>query len=679
MKNLFNLRSLLFIALSLLLGICIGYFVFIGKILGLIISVSILLLLFLAVFLFNSQFAIKTRSVIAIIMALFCAFGATNFTLRLNNFENENLIGGRTMSVKGKIVESVVYSNYQVYTLKELEFLGANSFETNYRLKLSVYNTQKDKSYGVGDIVAFSCNVFDMPVIYNSKFSANNIVNKIKYTASVNFEEIAKQGFYQNIFECWAFNVKSELSSGLGENECALATALLLGDTSLISSDVLSNFRASGVAHVFAVSGLHIGFLTAMLLFILKRIKLNGLIKTLIISVVIFLYSGTCGFSPSSIRACITCSIMLFARHFALKYDGLSALSFSAIVLLIISPFNLFDVGFLLSYITVFGILILYNPFNRLFVRVKPLKLKNALSLTLSAFLSSTPIVAYYFSNFSLLGILTNLIFVPIVSVVFTILFFFVILALIFGAQSVFLFTPSILIKALIWVFSTVDFSVFVLSLNGLNGSIFLYYFALILAGDLVNISRRTKILGALLLVGLCVACVFIFNNLSKNQNKAYFTENSGFGAVLFTSGDNASLVLVGEENKSAYKTISNLLEVSGVNEINELIVCLKSSTGLIYSTYDLTNFKELLLLDESEIDVKVLENYLGVQTSLIINGQTYSFSMISLCYDSALKELKINAFDRELGLFYQSLSSGIFDGFVPNENAGVFKYIFAK
>lgn len=93
-----------------------------------------------------------------------------------------------------------------------------------------------------------------------------------------------------------------------------------------MDGDVLENFRNGGVAHIFAVSGLHIGFLAGVVFFLLRSCRVRGVPKVLISAAVLVFYAGICGFSPSSLRAAVMASVLAAAKETGMKYDGLSSL-----------------------------------------------------------------------------------------------------------------------------------------------------------------------------------------------------------------------------------------------------------------------------------------------------------------------------------------------------------------
>lgn len=670
MKNFVNLRSFLFMTISLILGISIGYFIFMSKTVALIISISLAVLIAISVWLFSGKHTTLFKIILSSILILLTIFGALYFTLKLNSFATNNQ-NARYVSVKGRVESVTKYNDYSTIILEDVEFVGANSFKSKYNLKLTVYDNDLNFVINQGDIISFNDTVYQTPLIYNEIFSSYNLVNKIKYSAGVNANDITKLGFYQTVFERVASRVRNAYEISFSENERAIALALILGDTGEINPDFMDNFRASGVSHVFAVSGLHIGFLTALLFFIFKFIKIPEFIKVFLISILIFLYSGVCGFSPSSLRACIACVTLLVSRLFSFKYDALSALSLSAFILLLISPFNLFDVGFILSYVTVLGILLLSRSFNRLFRFIKFHKLRNSLALVFSAFLSSTPVSIYFFNNFSVVGILTNLIFVPIVSVVFTLLFVLTVLSLIFSYESVFLFVPSVMLKGVYYVFNLINFRIFRFNLSIDLGATFLYYLALILSSNIINQRRITKVICVVTAFMLFAVCLIVTNVIDNRSSKVYFRGNDNFGVSLFTHEGKSALCILGEQNESSLSIVNSLLNASNVSELDLVIILSNANNELIYNLYDAIPYKALYLGADTKVSVEVAKKYLGAEISIISPKDVYNSSGF-VFYSNGRKAIEFSVNNNKVLMFGDTSGSLLASGLNKNPNIAI-------
>lgn len=711
MKNYVNFRAFLFIAISLILGVSIGYFAFMRDYLGLFVAIFLSSMILVVALVLTGNKSCRYKIVIAIILAFITLSGAFYFTLRVNSYSS-NAISSRAMSVKGRIVSVTDSGDFSTCILSDVEFVSVGDFTTNFKLKLTVYDGEIPLSLGVGDIITFNDEIHSPPLIYNEKFSFYNISNKINYTASISADSITKVGFYQTIFERVSFRIKAVFNDGLNESERGIATALILGDTGEIELDLLDNFRASGVAHVFAVSGLHIGFLTAILYFTLRRIGIYEWVKVLVTILIIFAYAGVCGFSPSSLRACITCTIMLLSRLFYFKYDALNSLSLSAIVLLLISPFYVFDVGFVLSYVTVLGILLSYNNFLKLFGFIKWKKLKNSLALVVSAFISSAPVSAYYFSNFSLIGILSNLIFVPLVSVLFTLLFVLTLLALIFGGSSIFLFIPSLIIRFLILVFNLIDFRIFSLEMSVVKGALLLYYISLILASNLINIRLKTRVFAVIMAIVLSLISFITVTLVNKNANKVYIRGDEYFSATIYSYKDNNVLLLSGKQNLRSLSVVKSVISVSGVSDIDACVISSNASQSFITKLYETAPFSSLFLTSDTKNNLSVLESYLGVEVISVTPFDKFTVCDLSVTYNgkggleiakndlrflvfaSAYNEFSYAGFDKDVDLIIASTShQEIYSYYSPKalisfsensifknaEKEGVVKYILRK
>lgn len=206
------------------------------------------------------------------------------------------------------------------------------------------------------------------------------------------------------------------------------ARALLLGDTGLLDYETDTDFKISGIRHVIAVSGLHVSILTALLAAVTFRKRYwmppVGLIM-------LFLFAALAGFTPSVSRACIMSGLMLLALLTDREYDGATALSFAVLVMLVCNPLAVTSVSLQLSAASVAGIY-LFNP--RILPWLQSLlpdageskwkrKIKywftSSISITLSAMTLTTPLCACYFGMVSLVGIVTNLLVLWIVSSIF--------------------------------------------------------------------------------------------------------------------------------------------------------------------------------------------------------------------------------------------------------------------
>ncbi len=201
------------------------------------------------------------------------------------------------------------------------------------------------------------------------------------------------------------------LISLMGQENGALAAGMLHGAVEDIPDQTLDDFRGSGIAHLLSVSGLHVSLLAGALLILLRRAK--PVAQFIVIFIVLFFYCAFCAFAAPTLRAALMVLCLLLAKILYRRNDPLSALSFSFLILLLISPFALFSIGFQLSYTAVLGILLLY-PALLNGMRCLPKTLSEPLALSVSAGLSTAPVSAAVFQSMSILSVPANLLVVPL-------------------------------------------------------------------------------------------------------------------------------------------------------------------------------------------------------------------------------------------------------------------------
>ncbi|HWR22892.1 MAG TPA: ComEC/Rec2 family competence protein [Feifaniaceae bacterium] len=206
-------------------------------------------------------------------------------------------------------------------------------------------------------------------------------------------------------------NATEVLVSLMGKENGALAAGMLHGAVEEIPEQTLEDFRSSGIAHLLSVSGLHVSLLAGALLMLLRHVK--PVAQFIIVCAVLLFYCAFCAFAPPTLRAALMVVCLLLAKILHRRNDPLSALSFSFLILLLISPFALFSLGFQLSYTAVLGILLMY-PALLAAMRRLPRTLSEPLALSVSAGLSTAPVSAAAFHSMSLLSVPANLLVVPL-------------------------------------------------------------------------------------------------------------------------------------------------------------------------------------------------------------------------------------------------------------------------
>lgn len=528
-EKLFNFRPMFFLAVSLCLGI---FFAFSYK----LYDASLWWLCILPLIIGASFCFCGTKRSILKAMAwwgalcLFFAFGFLGFSAQVRHFEKTRAYNGE-YAVVGKVVEKKK-SNYYTYLLLDDVFMdgkGVNG-KLNAYLPLSFY-----ENVDIGNaVVAFGEVGTNTEIIGEYGFRAYEIGEDIKYSCYAGDCTVADT---QTELFLWLRNrIQTRIDGGMDEGGAAVMTAVLMGNTSQMDRELLDNMRYGGIAHIFAVSGLHVGALYAFCLLLFRKTKLGKMPKVgkvVLLAFILLVYGGICGFSPSIIRAVVLCLVSYVAKQFLSSVDVLETLGFSAIVILFLSPVDLFDVGFQLSFSACLGIVLLQKRVGQVCVEIGkiyrkafPKKLTEeqksmvengdtlpktlfervaggsgyAFSVSLAAQIATAPIQLAHFGYISGWGLLLNVLFVPIITAAFAFLLVFAVIACLLpvGASFAVLYIPNVFWSAVLLLFEVVDFSSFALvGWQVSSQACVCYYGGCVFATDKLYLSAFWKRVGA--------------------------------------------------------------------------------------------------------------------------------------------------------------------------------------
>lgn len=203
-------------------------------------------------------------------------------------------------------------------------------------------------------------------------------------------------------------NIYYSYKERLGENKAALIMSLCYGDTEYLTKSEKSKFLEMGVFHAVSVSGFHM----AIIYKVLENII--GLKLSIMVS---FIYIFFTGLQASTVRAFVMILVFKLSKKVFKNYDGISSLSFAALILLFIKPYYIVDIGFNLSILATLGIIVYYNKLLRIMYRI-PKIINESLSITLSSQVFSVPYTAFTIQNFSGGFLLGNLTLLPMYSVI---------------------------------------------------------------------------------------------------------------------------------------------------------------------------------------------------------------------------------------------------------------------
>ncbi len=521
--KLFNFRPFFFAAVFLILGILFAYYrIFYGASLWWLCALAPAIIL---PFVFCEGREYFRRALALIMLAFFFGCGFVGFRSQLYSYSACPAYKGE-YTVMGTVVGKAVYEDGAMLVLEDV-YIGEEAVEgrLNAYLPISFY-----KKAHIADIVAVKgfVNTKTSP-LGDYGFRADAIDDEVRYTLNEN-DGFAVVGKSRNVFLRIRNRMERVLNAGMDTTSASVTLAVLTGDVSSMESELLDNMRYGGIAHIFAVSGLHVGALFAFCLFLFSRTRLRNVGKPLrfaLVTAVLLVYAATCGFSASIIRATVLCLVGYFMKLIGSSSDGLNTLGLAAVVILIFSPVCLFEIGFQLSFLACIGIMLFakrigqvcdkgYQGIRKRYPRrltkeqeeiiasgdTLPPSIEercvrgvvSVFSASVAAQITTAPISYLAFGYLSGWSLLLNFFFVPLISGVFALLLLVSVLSCLFpiALAHYLLYVPALLWNLLLLVFEIVDFSTFAVTAMQLSGgNCVCYYGGLIFLTDKWNLSKK--------------------------------------------------------------------------------------------------------------------------------------------------------------------------------------------
>lgn len=458
-------RSLIKITILYIFGIVMGRFIYLPVIPSFIILFAGLTIY--AIVLLRKP---KGHSYIFPFIIIFCGIFAVNTSIYLRE---GNIIefSGKEILVEGTVVEEPLIKEAEVvYILKTHRAVENNKrYIVNGNIQVKTEFKEGSRIYQYGDHLSVRGTLF-LPAgkrnpggfNYKDYLLARGICGNL-YVREYDINFLGKR--YSNPLKTVIYKYKEKISGMIKElypcDEGTVLSGIILGMRGEVSPVIIKAFSDSGIYHILAISGLHVGFIVALLYFISR--KVGQRVPALIITTLgIILYTIMVGGRPSVVRAGIMSVITLLGIEFGKERDYLTSLSAAALIILIINPLALFMPGFQLSFGATMGIIISFPKIKGL-LRFLPDRIADLTSVTFSAQLGILPLIAYYFGNISLIFVFTNLLVLPLMGLIIVLGFLSISAAFIFlPLGSLIAVFNSFLIKTVINLalfFSSLPFS----------------------------------------------------------------------------------------------------------------------------------------------------------------------------------------------------------------------------
>lgn len=424
MKRLIKYVPLHFLVF-LILGICLQFYYEIWQYGFLKLSVVFGVFLVLNILNIKKQLTTITSFLIYFFIGVSVTFlnDSRNYKNHYGNFNKED------EQVLLKVTKVLKPGNY--YQKYIAEIIGLNQHKTRGEVLLNVQKDTIDLRFSIDD------QLYVKPIFkelipplnpyqfnYKSYLAKQGIYHQIfiekeQYQIS-NLVETSVAGFAEKIRN----NIITSLEKrSFSNDELAVIKALLLGQRQDISKSLLTDYQNAGAIHILAVSGLHVGILLLILTFILRpidRFKNGKYLKAIGIIVFLWMFAFIAGLSASVVRAVTMFSFVAIGQSFQKKTLIEFSLITSMLFLLLVKPMFLFDVGFQLSYLAVFGIIWVQPKLDSLYVPKYYLdkKIWQLLTVSIAAQVGILPLSIYYFQQFPGLFMLSNIVIIPFLGII---------------------------------------------------------------------------------------------------------------------------------------------------------------------------------------------------------------------------------------------------------------------
>lgn len=397
------------------------------------------------------------------------------------------------------------------------------------------------------------------------------------------------------------------IDNSFDSESAGIVKAMLVADKSTLDKNIKKLYSENGIAHIMAISGVHVAIIGMTLYGFLRKLKIGRLISGTFSIAIIILYGIMTGMSYSTERAVIMLILSIAAEYFGRKTDAPTSMGFAMIIMVLGNPYVILDAGFQLSFAAITGVTVVAPQLRKLLrmfkrfikeadekkkqkhkkimsLRKMIIKLIDALVVGIASFITTTPVIIYYYYQFPPYSILINLIVIPLVSLIVGGSILVVLTGLFFTGAAVVMTYPVRLI-----LFGYKYLCIFASGLPGASvlvghisiGMVFVYYLSVVLIFAILRMIRIGKteregpILYLMLATVLFLTVVYEVYSYDKSLKVVYMDVGQGDGVLLRTSGHGGILI---DGGSSSNKRVGEyvmvpVLKYYGVSEVEYAFV----------------------------------------------------------------------------------------------------------
>ena len=443
------------------------------------------------------------------------------------------------------------------------------------------------------------------------------------------------------------FHLRSVFSAYIGGDEGALALAVLTGNKSDLGAEVYEGFKASGLAHLVAVSGLHLMVLSGTAYYFLRRLSVPVVPRCALSGVLVLFYIMLSGFAPSMIRAGIMMLVFLIGKASRQKSDSLNSLGLAAFLVCFFNPFAVTDAGAMLSYTAVLGILTLNKPLRRYF---KADRIKNkvfafaadGIILSLSVFLATLPVMMFFFGQASIIGLLISFLSIPLAQVVLITSFLFIPLYKVKLISAALVFVIRLFAGLLIKLATDaagIAFSMIYLDYSYIALAV-AFVFAIFGVGFIFRRRKSMRLCALLSSVTFCIICIL---GAFADMNKTHVRAIAGVNSTAYIVYDDNYAFVAGVNEFSQVYSAKHIINANRLSLLLVLDNCSSEKAQSLAESCSAVNYictsdknlpqklgdcKNILSLSEFDVDLwqGVNVKYNESVVNVTVNGSEYTF-----------------------------------------------------
>ena len=373
----------------------------------------------------------------------------------------------------------------------------------------------------------------------------------------------------------------------------AAVAGICYGADEHLSDEAALDFRRCGVSHLFAVSGLHMTVLLQGLVYLLRRLRVRRVWRSVLGMVLILGFMAIVGFSASVVRAGVVSLVTLFGRCLRYRADERNSLGFALLILLIPNPFAVYDAGLLLSFSATFGLLCWTKPIEQFLLRGREPKhcarliktVVATVSVSLAALFATLPVLAIYFGRVSLLSVPANLLTTLTAEVVLItgcLGSLFSVCGIVVFAQPV-LFVAGLMSRDLLWVCEKIsDFSLATVAIGAPFLLLWLIgvYFLFLLGRRVLGRQGLSVLAG----VCICILCVGLLLHRGAVYNTLRTKSVDGTNGLAVVASYRGNTVLVtAPDSISPLYGAKDALDSLGLTRLDAVFVIGGEESATLY------------------------------------------------------------------------------------------------